>query len=265
MGSLDKNYKTMEFKGAELLGVNYGQVSPVDYQGLKLWLRSTDGITVNNRGAVIKWKDLSGVSGDWSVTTQPYNEDEVGYYISYGASGTGNIIGTLNTLMFSNGNPFSMIIVGNIIGASLQSNGGNKVAFGHYNTGTMQLTIGNGNSPANTPSQRMLYYSAGINSGGNSGIGKEFRSYGYGSSLPQSAIYKGGILAGTGNYLNPPGNISGPTTNIGFLSFAANNGLKLREIILFDHLGKTRDQIESEMNTLTKLYLKPRYPSLYNL
>jgi hypothetical protein len=267
----------MEFKGGSLLGAKYGQLSPLDYTGLKLWVRGTDGMAFLRGNSIKQWSDLSGNGNHFITGATPYVINTIyGPSVKAGGNGSANLslvssLGTFNFL--GNGSPNTVMFVGSsscTISAP-SSTGSFGTWGGGFTTANSTLQIAKV-SPPGTTNSNFVIQNAG--SGSTTGSfspatpvtrpGNLFEISHYGNTgLPYKIAMKanGVITRRWTAYTNAPDPAQVMTNP--YLFLPQGNASVFFEIIIYDHTGKSQLQIESEMANLSELYIKKRYPGIY--
>jgi hypothetical protein len=267
----------MEFKGGSAKGFAYGQLSPLDYTGLKLWLRATDGLTFARGNSVKQWNDLSGNGNHFTASSFPLVDNTVyGPVVKAGNSGTSGMgcispVGTWNFL--GNGSPFSfLLITGQITStaSSAQQVATRGLASAGFNNTSATAEI----TKNSAPSVAADYVLRNAGSGGNTGAAPtvttparpanfgEFTHYGS-AGTPYKYIAKsnGVLIRRWTAYTSVPD----PAQQMGQLTLFLPNGNpnSFFEWIVYDQTGKTQAQIDAEILNLSERYIKKRYPNIY--
>jgi hypothetical protein len=272
----------MEFKGGDIKGGDYGQVSPLDYSGLKRWYRA-DKLIYNTRGAASGCIDSGYAPGaNMVIAAQVYNSN-YGLCFGSGSSGTATFrIPSFDYSFLVDGSPYTVIIVSDWKSAGgggdpgIYSTFGTNQPYAYYamskvnpstaprrrsykglNTTTTNRLLFDGSVVSPVPSAPV--FTTAVPAGALTDI-----CYGYGSATPNSKVMMNNQTYLTSNYLNAPlvpATIeSTPALQLG--GFAAN-GTKYWEIIIYDHTGKSKELIDYEMGNIHDLYLKTRYPGIF--
>lgn len=255
-------------------GCTYGDLSPLDFAGLKLWLRATDGIEYQRANLVKRWNDISG-NGIYLVGSDAAGGDRTaagGIYttpegLAWSADSGDSLLRFSNSTFYNfliNGSPYTLFLIykiRDITAGGAASNIRTVPSGTNPNVGWSQA---NGITSRHTNSANQSLYTLDVSSAtaglfvGQKVIQME-TCYGYGSGQnPIAFLSLDGltIKSQVSAYANPP--ISGDS----FQASLALQSIGKRysyEYIIYDHTGKTKSQIDSEMSNLVNNYIKKRY------
>jgi len=262
----------MFLQGGSIQGARYGGVSPLDFNGLKFWFRASDGVDLLRGNIIKRWKDISG-NGNHLVPASGksyglrYYNSAFGRYVSGIAGGSTEPLNCINNgvqKLLTDGSPYSVILIINtgpvnssggltgqpanmfpIYAIAISSNAGTRsVTRLIQNTITEIGVNANGSLNYFSDNQNLLVADVG---------------YGYLTSGRDLTTWINSVPAASTDWINPPSLLAPPNK----FAITGDTGVKFYEIIIYNHTGKDRPQINDELNKLTTEYINKRYPNFY--
>jgi len=270
----------MYLKGATLEGAKYGGITPLDFDGLKLWMKSSVGVTFSRGNAVASWQDISpnhinftpvGATGIPQTSAGLLVQSSYG--LGYTSPGTGsNLLRADNIPHFNfllDGSPHTMMVVFQAA-TTFQASFFGSIPL-NPPTGSV-ATLGIGTSVTSRHIQAVSGTSVNLYTldvatantpviSGSSYVYEEV-NYGFGSGQNPIVFNAFNQVAATSRaaYTNPP------TAGAGYTNpfcISQPGGKNIYEIIMYDHTGKTKAQIDLERQRLVDEYVKQNYPNIY--
>lgn len=273
----------MYINGATLQGAAYGGLSPLDFSGLEGWWRTDAGVQLQSGASISRWNDLSG-NDRTLVGVYTNNEDSTRnfgivrntpYGLGMGGGDGNGCLAVTSDKEFQrilfNGSKMSVFIVYRV--NLLSSNTG----FRFIGTGSQSQSQMEGGylsiiCPTGNQAVRSFSFSSTIANNDISGLYQSPANYiltledlGYVPETPllHRRMFINNELRNQVKFSGAPSNnIPSQSLRVQYGGISGNTPYNfLYEILIYNHTGKSSEQIKTERERLYNEYLLPRYPN----